>query len=180
MNKHRSLLLSLLVFLTGCNSMNVRDYQAEQPAMDMLSYFSGEVRATGIVQDRSGKVIRRFTLTMHGVPQPDGTLAIHEELVYLGGDRQTRDWTVRRVDEHHVAATSNGIIGVAQGEQYGNTLRLNYVLEDDSSGSSWRFPVDDWFFLQPGGVVINRSYGSKWGFHVFDVITSFQKGAPTQ
>ena len=175
---NRNWLLCLSILIAGCNSMNVRDYQAEQPAMDMLSYFSGEVRASGIVQDRSGKVIRRFTLSMHGVPQPDGSLAIHEELSYLGGGQQTRDWSVKRLDEHHVAATANGIIGVAKGEQYGNALHLVYVLEDDSSGSKWRFPVDDWFFLQPDGVVINRSYGSKWGLHVFDVITSFQKLAP--
>ena len=177
MKKHwsSSLLLSLSIILAGCDSMNVRDYQAEQPVMDMLTYFSGEVRASGIVQDRSGKVIRRFTLTMHGVLQPDGSLALHEDLVYLGGGRQARDWSVRRVDEHHVAATANGIVGVARGEQYGNALHLVYVLEDDSSGSTWQFAVDDWFFLQPGGVVINRSYGSKWGFHVFDVLTFFQK-----
>ena len=180
MNRNWLLLLSLSLFTAGCNSMNGRDYQAEQPAMDMLVYFDGEVHASGIVQDRSGKVIRRFTLAMHGTPQPDGSLAIHEELQYLGAGKQTRDWSVKRIDEHHVTATANGIIGVARGEQYGNALHLSYVLEDDSSGSTWRFPVDDWFFLQPDGIVINRSYGSKWGFHVFDVITSFQKVAPTQ
>ena len=180
MIKLRQFLLLSMAFIAGCDSMDVRDYQAEQPGMDMLTYFDGEVRATGVVQDRSGKVIRRFTLSMRGVMQPDGSLALHEDLVYLGGSRQARDWVVRRMDEHHVTATANGIIGEAQGEQYGNALRLRYVLEDDSSGSTWHFPVDDWFFLQPGGVVINRSYGSKWGLHVFDVITFFQKGVPAQ
>ena len=167
--------LLLSVFMAGCSSLSARDYQAGQPGMDMLGYFSGDVRAWGMVQDRSGKVIRRFMLTMHGTPQPDGSLAIHEVLDYVGGKRQTRDWSVKRLDAHHVAATADGIVGVAQGEQYGNALRLDYVLEDDSSGSAWHFPVDDWFFLQPDGVLINRSYGSKWGLHVFDVTTFFQK-----
>lgn len=175
MNRSWLLLMCLSVFTAGCDSMDVHDYQAERPAMDMLDYFSGEVHASGVVQNRSGKVIRRFTLAMHGAPQPDGSLAIQEELSYLDGGHQTRHWSVRRVDEHHVAATANGIIGVAQGEQYGNALHLVYVLEDDSSGKVWRFPVDDWFFLQPDGVVINRSYGRKWGFHAFDVLTFFQK-----
>ncbi len=170
----RVLLLASLV-LAGCSSMSAQDYEGAKPNMDMLEYFSGQVHAWGVVQSRSGEVIRRFTLEMRGTPQADGSLAIHETLDYVGGTRETRDWSVRRQDPHHVTATANGIVGTAQGEQYGNALHLTYVLQDDSSGSLREFSVDDWFFLQADGVLVNRSYGSKWGFHAFDVLTFFQK-----
>ncbi len=157
--------------------MDVQDYDGSIPTMDMLDYFSGDVQAWGVVQDHSGKVIRRFTLTMHGVPQADGSLSLHEALSYVDGENQIRDWSVRRVDAHHVNATANGIVGVAKGEQYGDALRLKYTLQVPMDGKIREFSVDDWFYLQADGVLINRSYGSKWGFHAFDVITSFRKEA---
>lgn len=172
---NKALLLFAISLLTGCASMHAQDYAASTPSMDMLEYFSGQVHAWGVIQDRSGKVIRRFTLEMQGASRPDGGLAIHETLDYVDGGHETRDWSVRRLDEHHVAATADGIVGTAQGEQYGDALHLKYVLQDRSSGSLREFPVDDWFFLQSDGVLVNRSYGSKWGFHAFDVITFFQK-----
>ena len=171
-------LLLFLLLLTGCTSMTAQDYEGSLPAMDMLEYFSGDVQAWGVVQDRSGKVIRRFTLGMHGVPQADGSLAIHEALSYVDGEKETRDWSVRRVDAHHMEATANGIVGVAKGEQYGDALHLVYVLQVPLNGKTREFSVDDWFYLQADGVLINRSYGSKWGFHAFDVITSFRKDTP--
>jgi len=174
--KRAWLVCTMFAALAGCSSMSARDYAAGQPLMDMIGYFTGDVHAWGVVQSRSGEVLRRFTLDMHGEPKPDGSLAIHEVLVYVGGKTETRDWKVHRVDAHHVSATANGIVGTADGEQYGDALHLTYVLEvagDD--GSVTRFPVDDWFFLQSDGVVINRSDGSKWGFHAFDVITFFQR-----
>ena len=158
--------------------MNVEDYAGSTPTMDMLDYFSGDVQAWGVVQDRSGKVIRRFTLTMHGLPQVDGSLSLHEALSYVDGEKETRDWSVHRIDANHVDATANGIVGVAKGEQYGSALHLVYTLQVPMDGKTREFSVDDWFYLQADGVLINRSYGSKWGFHAFDVITSFRKTTP--
>ena len=177
---NRVALLSTLLLLSGCSSMSAQDYTGSAPNLDMLDYFSGDVHAWGVVQSRSGKVLRRFTLTMHGTPQADGSLAIHEDLTYLDGEKQQREWSVRRVDAHHVDADANGIVGTAHGEQYGDALHLEYTLEVPMDGKTREFNVDDWFYLQADGVLINRSYGSKWGFHAFDVITSFQKAAPAR
>jgi len=174
------LLAAILPALFGCASQSASEYADTTPAMDMLDYFSGDVQAWGIVQTRSGKVIRRFTLSMHGVPQADGSLSIHEDLSYADGEKQTRDWSVHRVDAHHVDASANGIVGVAKGEQYGDALHLVYTLQVPMDGSTREFSVDDWFYLQAEGVLINRSYGSKWGFHAFDVITSFRKVTPAR
>jgi hypothetical protein len=178
MNKLVLLLAPLL--LSACSYVKTSDYAGTTPSMDMLDYFSGDVQAWGVVQSRSGNVLRRFTLIMHGSPQADGSLAIHEALTYLDGEKQQRDWSVRRVDAHHVDADANGIVGTAHGEQYGDALHLEYTLEVPMDGKTREFSVDDWFYLQADGVLINRSYGSKWGFHAFDVITSFQKTAPAR
>ena len=44
--------------------MTPTDYAAEQPTLDLKTYFNGTVDAWGMFQDRSGKVIKR------GTPEP--------------------------------------------------------------------------------------------------------------
>ena len=51
---------------TGCSSVQLADYAGEQPRFDMQQYFNGPVVAHGIVQDRSGKVIRRMLRKIAG------------------------------------------------------------------------------------------------------------------
>ncbi|MFI4967729.1 MAG: DUF3833 family protein [Gammaproteobacteria bacterium] len=172
---NKAALLPAFLLLAGCSSMSAQDYEGSAPTMDMLEYFSGQVHAWGVVQSRSGKVLRRFTLKMQGAPQADGSLAMHEDLDYVDGGHETRDWSIHRLDAHHVQATANGIVGTADGEQYGDTLHLVYTLQVPMDGKTREFKVDDWFYLQADGVLVNRSYGSKWGFHAFDVLTFFQK-----
>ena len=65
----RTLLIGAHVFATlvlaGCGAtLQPSDYTAEQPKLDLKSYFNGTVDAWGIFQDRSGKVIKRFTVVM--------------------------------------------------------------------------------------------------------------------
>ena len=59
--------LAATVSLTGCASAPVpQDYASEKPALDLKTYFNGELTAHGIFTDRSGKVVRRFTVAMTG------------------------------------------------------------------------------------------------------------------
>jgi hypothetical protein len=48
----------------------------------------------GMVQDRSGKVLRRFTVTMRASWQGD-TGTLDEAFVWSDGERQRRVWTLR-------------------------------------------------------------------------------------
>ena len=57
-----SLVIALLT--TSCTSVKLSDYANQKPQFDMREYFNGHVVAYGIVQDRSGKVIRRMTVDM--------------------------------------------------------------------------------------------------------------------
>ena len=66
-------LIALLT--TSCTSVRLSDYADQKPHFDMQEYFNGRVVAYGIVQDRSGKVIRRMTVDMQCSWQGDtGTL----------------------------------------------------------------------------------------------------------
>ena len=51
--------------VTGCAGPQVADYAAEQPVLDLRQYFNGTLDAYGLFTDRSGKVVKRFTVVMN-------------------------------------------------------------------------------------------------------------------
>ena len=48
--------------LAACAGPQVSDYAAEKPVLDLATYFNGTLDAYGVFTDRSGKVVRRFTV----------------------------------------------------------------------------------------------------------------------
>ena len=58
------LAVAALAFLTSCASPTPADYAAEKPVLDLKAYFDGDITAHGLFTDRSGKVVRRFTVAM--------------------------------------------------------------------------------------------------------------------
>ena len=87
-----TLALAAIGPLTGCASAPVpADYAAEKPVLDLKTYFNGELTAHGIFTDRSGKVVRRFTVAMTGTWQgAEGTL--DERFTYSDGTTERRVW----------------------------------------------------------------------------------------
>ena len=61
--------------LAGCASPTPADYASQGPKLDLKQYFNGKLLAHGIVTDRSGKVLQRFTALITGTWVGDtGTL----------------------------------------------------------------------------------------------------------
>ena len=66
----RRLLLSFTAasaagLLASCASQNLADYAAEKPVLDLRQYFNGTLDAYGVFTDRSGAVVKRFTVVMN-------------------------------------------------------------------------------------------------------------------
>ena len=61
--------------VAGCARINGEDYVHNSPPFDLKAYFNGPIKAWGLVQDRSGKVIQQFDIVMQGSWQGNqGTL----------------------------------------------------------------------------------------------------------
>ena len=63
----RALLLALTLsagLLAGCSGPQLADYALDTPTLDMRQYFNGTLDAYGVFTDRSGKVVKRFTVVM--------------------------------------------------------------------------------------------------------------------
>ena len=58
----------ILIFLTGCsgNNMKPTDFKDQKPRLIIEEYLSGNVKAWGILQNRSGKVTRQFSADLNG------------------------------------------------------------------------------------------------------------------
>ena len=62
--------LGMAVLLGGCATVTPQDYAKETPKLDLATYFNGKVDGWGMVQDRSGKVLRRMYVELDCMIEP--------------------------------------------------------------------------------------------------------------
>jgi len=160
--------------LAGCATPDVTHYAAEQPTLLMERYFDGRVLAAGLFTDRRGKVVKRFTVVMNCRWQGDDGV-LDEDFTYSDGTTQKRIWRVRRVGEGRYTGRADDVIGEAQGRASGNALHWTYTLALPVDGRTWHVQMDDWMYLMPDGVLLNRTAMSKFGIHLGDVTLAFRK-----
>ncbi len=170
-------LISILIifFLTGCaNSMKPTDFKDQKPRLIIENYLSGEVKAWGILQNRSGKVIRSFSADLNG--KWDGNkLILDEKFIWSDGEIQTRQWQIKKIDEHNYEGTAEDVFGTAKGFSYGPAFKFEYVLLVPVKGKTMKIKFDDWIFKQDEKVAINRAVMKKFGFKVAELTVMFSK-----
>lgn len=160
--------------LTGCASQQLAGYKDEKPQLKFEEYFNGPIKAWGIVQDRSGKVTRRFDVDMKGEWKGDeGTLT--EVFHYYDGAEQTRVWHITRKENGQYEGRADDILGKATGGVVGNAAQWAYVMDLPVGDTTYRITFDDWMFKMNDGVLINRSYLKKFGFRVAELTIFMQK-----
>lgn len=166
--------MGVIMLLSGCAGVDVKQYAAQQPPLDLRTYFNGPIKAWGLVQDRSGKVVNRFDVVMNGSWDGDvGTL--RENFTYYDGKTQERVWTIRRMAEGQYEGTAHDIIGKANGEIAGNTMRWAYVMDLPVGDKTYKVTFDDWMYHMNDGVLINRSYLKKFGITMAELTLFMQK-----
>jgi len=159
--------------LAGCATVDVANYRAERPPLDLAQYFNGTVDGWGMVQDRSGQVLRRFTVRIDAKWDGNrGTLDEHFE--FSDGEKQNRVWTLVK-DGDRYTETAADVVGAGQGTQQGNAFHMRYVLRVPWSGRTIDLDMDDWMWRIDDQTVLNRATMTKFGFRVGEVTLSFRK-----
>jgi hypothetical protein len=169
-----AMLTAPILFLSGCAGVSPEMYAAEKPTLDLYEYFNGRVDAWGYFADRSGRVVRRFTVAIDGTTQGDA-LVLDENFTYSDGTTSRRVWTIRRSDAHTYTGTAGDVIGTAQGRAFGNALQWGYRLALEVDGRTYNVTFDDWMYLQDSRVMLNHSIMSKFGFRLGEVVLTFRK-----
>lgn len=167
-------LLGGAVLLSGCAGPEPSIYASDKPVLDLRTYFDGDIDAWGVFQDRSGKVVRRFTVTMKCSWVGD-TGTLDEAFTYSDGKTERRVWTVRRQAEGRWIGTAADVVGEARGVSSGNALNWRYTLALAVDGTTWQVDFDDWMFLIDEKVMLNRATMSKFGVRLGEVLLSFTK-----
>ena len=169
--------MGLLTFLSACSTgSSLEYYQRSQPALVLEDYFTGPIKAWGLVQDRKGRVTRRFDVTLHGTWQGD-TGTLEEQFEYYDGETQQRIWTIKKMAQNRYAGTASDILDQANGVVEGSAMRWAYRMDLPVGEKTYRITFDDWMFLMNDGVLINRSYLKKFGITVAELTLFMQKQA---
>ncbi len=164
--------------LAGCAGPQPADYAREQPRLDLRQYFNGTLDAYGIFTDRSGRVVKRFTVVMNcswSGPPGQETGVLDEQFIYSDGTRERRVWTLKRTAEGRYVGTAADVVGQAQGEESGNAFRFGYTLRLPVDGKTYEVQFDDWMYLMDERVMLNKAVMSKFGIRLGEVTLSFVK-----
>lgn len=173
------LLAGLCLALAGCTNMKPEQFANQQPALALEEYFQGHTRAYGLVEDRFGNVKRRFTVDIKG--EWDGkVLTLTEDFLWSDGEVEQRIWHLTRQSPNDWEGTTADAIGTAKGRLFGNAYNMVYDFNLKMDDSRLKVRFDDWMFLMPDGVLLNRATMSKFGVHLATVTIAFRKDVPTQ
>ncbi len=172
---HRILSITLIFLLTGCaNNMKPTDFKDQEPRLVIEDFLSGNVKAWGILQNRSGKVIRQFSAELNG--KWDGKqLILDEKFDWSDGEVQKRQWKIDKINDHSYTGTAGDVVGTAKGYSYGPAFKFEYVLLVPIKGKEIKIKFDDWIFKQNNNVAINRATMKKFGFKVAELTVMFVK-----
>jgi len=171
------LLIITILFITSCTnkqSMEPEDFKNQKPRLIIEEYLSGNVKAWGMLQNRSGKVTRQFSADLDG--KWDGKkLILDEKFNWTDGEIQTRQWQIIKIDENNYEGTAGDVVGKAKGYSYGPAFKFEYVLIVPVKGREIKIKFDDWIFLQNEKVAINRAKMTKFGIKVAELTVVFIK-----
>ncbi len=172
---HRILSITLIFLLTGCaNNMKPTDFKDQEPRLVIEDFLSGNVKAWGILQNRTGKVIRQFSAELNG--KWDGKqLILDEKFDWSDGEVQKRQWKIDKINDHSYTGTAGDVVGTAKGYSYGPAFKFEYVLLVPIKGKEIKIKFDDWIFKQNNSVAINRATMKKFGFKVAELTVMFVK-----
>ena len=162
--------------LSGCSvSVEGEDYQSVTPAFNIEQFFDGNVKAWGIVQNRSGEVVQRFVVNIDGAIDGE-TLTLDETFDYGVGDGpKSRTWKIVKQSDNTFIGSAGDIDGPATGTSYGNAFNFHYQMDLPVDDTTYSVTFDDWFWAFDDSTMMNRSYIRKFGLVMAEVTIFMQK-----
>jgi len=156
--------------LSGCaTSLDGERYRALEPSFDLFQFFDGNVKAWGLVQNRKGEVIQKFTVDIQGTISGN-RITLDERFEYaLGNGPVKRIWQIERLENGQYLGVANDVTGEAIGIPYGNALRWSYRMDIPVDNTLYEVGFEDWFWAIDERRLFNRSYIQKFGFDTAEV-----------
>lgn len=163
-----------MMAILGCSSTSVERYAAEKPVLKLEDFFSGELKAWGVVQSRSGEILKRFVCTMTGTWTGDEGI-LDEDFVYADGTKQKRVWKLKKTGPNSYEGTAADVKGVAKGRVAGNAFYWEYVMLLPVDGKVYEVKFEDEMWLVDQDNLLNRAKMKKFGFQLGEVLLNIQR-----
>ena len=170
---YSALILTLILFLSGCASVQITDYKDTKPTLDLSTYFNGKVDGWGMVQDRSGKVTRRFTVEIDCTWRGNEGV-LDESFIWSDGKTEKRIWKITKLGDNYIG-TAGDIVGEAVGVASGTALQWRYVLNLPVDDTTYKVNMNDWMYLIDDKTLSNRTVMTKFGVHLAEISIFFRK-----
>ena len=162
----------LPLLLLGC-SEPLTPSALPGPAFDPIRFFSGHVRSWGVLEDRAGQPTSVVTTDCVGeAVGPDG-LRMTQRLNVGSEAPMTRQWSMRRTGPGRYEATANDMVGTAVGEAAGRAFHWQWTLALSPGNPLKNVTMDQWWYLQEDGSMLNRTTIRKLGFIAAEVTEHF-------
>ncbi|MBQ4860428.1 DUF3833 family protein [Pseudoalteromonas sp. MMG013] len=174
--------VTLCMIISGCGvSIKGEVYEDATPYFDPFKFFNSDVKAWGIVQDRSGQLIQRFTVNIRGSVSNNNVLTLDETFKYgVGNGTLKRVWKIEKEGAKQFRGTASDIKNNATGRVYGNAMQWSYNMELPVNSTSYTVHFDDWMWAFDSDTIVNRSYISKFGIVMAEVTIFMQKQRSTR
>jgi hypothetical protein len=153
--------------------MPVSAFKDTTPTLDPVRFFAGHVRSWGVLENRSGEPTSIVTTDCVGTADgPDG-LAMTQTL-QIGTDAPvTRTWHMKRLGGGKFEATANDMVGSTVGEAAGKAFHWQWTLALSPGNSLKDVAMDQWWYLEPDGSLLNRTTIRKLGVIAAEVTEHF-------
>jgi hypothetical protein len=165
--------IAICMWLTGCASVVPADYTAEQPRLDLATYFNGKVDGWGIVQDRSGKVVRRMIVEIDCTWNGNEGI-LDESFQWSDGKTEKRVWRIRKDGDRYIGAAGD-VVGPARGVAGGNALQWRYTLKLPADLGGHEMSMDDWMWMVDEKTLANKTSMKKFGVTFAQITIFFRK-----
>jgi hypothetical protein len=162
------------LLLGGCASQNIDSYASGQPVLDLRAYFNGTLDAYGVFTDRSGTVVKRFTVLMQCHWNGDEGV-LDEAFTYSDGSTSQRIWHLKQWPDGRYTGRADDVVGPAQGQTRGNAFHWSYTLALPVDGKTWEVQFDDWMYLMTDTVMLNKASMRKFGLYLGEVTLAFTR-----
>jgi hypothetical protein len=172
----RAAILLWCLAVCGCSTPSIDTYRRELPKLDLRAWFVGHQEAWGVVQSRSGEVIKRFHVDISG-RLDDGKIVLDEQFSYADGSSEQRQWQLVQIAPDRWIGHAGDVVGAATGETAGNTLHWQYTLSVPVNGKRYDVEFDDWMYLIDDRTMVNRTTMRKFKIEVGQVTLFFRKSS---
>lgn len=143
------------------------------PPFDPVRFFTGHVTSWGVLETPFGAP--SSVVLTDCVGRADGPDGLNMTQTLRVGDDppQTRVWHMRRIAPGQFEATANDMVGTSNGQASGRAFHWRWTLALQPGNSVKNVTMEQWWYLQDDGSMMNRTLIGKASVIVAEVSEHF-------